>query len=203
MKILIAFFIILSLYLGNNFLDGIKAGISTFEEKNKIAACPTYHYLEEKLPENFEIVKTDSTSQSFNLLNKGKVDLVFSGRTLKPQDPSYDYEIIGEGYSFINKNGGIILERDLKNYTLYTDLNSVEIKEKFSVKDIFEVENIYDFIDKGIVITSWDNTDYDRSELIHFLNDLGERNYLSRRLTLYCPLECDQEIAYKIKEIYE
>ncbi len=202
-RILIILSILIALYFGGNFLTRMTAGLSTVEEEEfKIAACPTYHYLEEKMPDNFKILKTGSTSQSFSLLNQEKVDFVFSGRTLAPQEPDYDYEVIGEGYSFISRRGGEILEKDLKKYTIYTDLNSTEIKEKFSVGEIFEVENVYDFLEEGIGVTSWDNTDYFRMGLIHLLKEDGNRNPLSRRLTVYCSEDCDERIVSEIKNLY-
>ncbi len=171
------------------------------QKRIRIAACPTYHDLSERL--NYDFIKTESTQESLSLLRRGEVDMILSGRKLRPDEGNYDYEVLGEGYSFISNQGGNILESQLKNYTVYTDLDLEELKRNFSLGEIIEVENVYDYLEKGIAITSWENTDYFQAELIHLLKDSGGRNSLSRRLTLYCSSFCDGNIASEIKSVSE
>jgi hypothetical protein len=61
------------------------------------------------------------------------------------------------------------------------------------------VEDIYEYLDKGIVITSWENTDYRRTAIVHVIEDNQERLALSRRPTLYCPKFCQKELVEDIK----
>lgn len=171
----------------------------------KIAVCPTYHQLVEKTNEQkFEFVQTSSTAESLDLLEKGEVEMILTGRLLKPDEPQHDLLVVGqEGYSFLGQQEKIIFEEDLKNYDIFTDLEPEEIKNKFSVEQVFAVDDVYNFLDQGIVITSWENTDYTRAGMIHLLEKDGRRNILSRRLNLYCPASCQtittQELALFLK----
>lgn len=77
------------------------------------------------------------------------------------------------------------------------------IKEKHEQRKIQTVDNVYKYLDKGIVITSWENADYTKAEIFHLLERNGERVRLSRRPTLYCPNVCDkraQELAVYLKQ---
>jgi len=51
--------------------------------------------------------------------------------------------------------------------------------------NISQVENVYQYMDEGIIITSWENTDYNRAEIIHLLENNGRRVKLSRQATAY------------------
>jgi len=75
--------------------------------------------------------------------------------------------------------------KDLNRYDIYTNLDVALIKKLFSVEKVHQVDDVYESLDKGIVITSWENTDYARAEIVHVLQDSGEREPLSRRPTLY------------------
>lgn len=176
------------------------------EKNTKIAVCPTYYHLEEKInKEKIELIKTNSTAESINLLKEKKVEAILTGRLLKPNEPFFDFLVIGkEGYSFLNQSEKIIFEEDLKKYSIYTDLNLEEIKSNFSTDQVFAVENVYDFLDQGIVITSWENTNYSKAKIVHLLEKNGKRNILSRRLNLYCSTSCQipkmQELALFLKQ---
>jgi hypothetical protein len=155
--------------------------------KIKIAVCPTYHKMAENIDaEEYEFIKTGATAESLNLLKNNKADMILAGRTLKPTEPKLKSLLVKkEGYSFLSDQVKVIKVRDLDNCDMYTDLDSALIKKTFSIKKINHVDDVYKFLDKGIVITSWENTDYAKAEIVHVLEDSGERAPLSRRPTLY------------------
>lgn len=162
--------------------------------KTRIAACPTYYEIIKNLDSlYYEIILTNSTSESIKLLERGDVDVVFGGRTLRPEEPQLDYKIIKEGYSFLSDKEIMINENNLKNNKIFTDLDIEKIKESFEVNEIFQVNNVYEHINKGIIITSWENTDYLKAKIVHLLKNNGERVELSRRPTIYCPFSCDNQ----------
>ncbi len=167
-------------------------GISR-EEKIKVAACPTCFEMVEGLnTKKYEVIKTDSTAESLALLESQKVDMILAGRTLKPDEPQMEHLMIEDGYSFLSNEEVAIYIDQLKDYTVYTDLNVETVKKAFSIENVEHVNNVYQYLDKGVVITSWENTDYTKAGLVHVLEKNGERVKLSRRLTLYCPDKCDK-----------
>ncbi len=174
------------------------------QEKIRIAACPTCYELSKKLElEKYQIIKTNSTAQSIALLESGQADMILAGRTLKPNEPQMDYLLVDEGYSFLSNQEVTIFIDQLNNYNVYTDLNEEELKEKFPIEKIQTVGNVYDYLDKGIIITSWENTDYNKAGIVHLLEGNRGRVKLSRRPTLYCPNVCDekaQELVLYLKK---
>jgi hypothetical protein len=156
-------------------------------KKIKIAVCPTYHKMAKNInAKEYEFIETKSTAESLNLLKSNNADMVLAGRVLKPSEPKLkSFLVKKEGYSFLSDQGKVVKVRDLNNYEIYTDLDDTLIKKSFPIKKINHVNDVYKFLDKGIVITSWENTDYARAEIIHVLEDSGERTALSRRPTLY------------------
>ena len=156
-------------------------------KKIKIAVCPTYHKIVKDIDaEEYEFIETKSTAESLNLLKSNDVYMVLAGRVLKPSEPKLKSLLVKkEGYSFLSNQGKVVKFEDLNNYDIYTDLDDTLTKKAFSIKKINQVDDVYKFLDKGIVITSWENTDYARAEIIHVLEDSGERVSLSRRPVLY------------------
>lgn len=178
----IAIFFVMSVFLLiklNNDLQDV--------DKVKIAVCPTYYYLENILNENeYQIIKTTSTAESIELLKKEKVDLVFSGRTLKESEGDFNFLPINEaGYSFLSNNSFVISNEQFDDITFFTDLNKIQLEKDLSIKNIIEVRDVYEYIDEGIVITNWKNTDYNQSEIVHVFDDKNERNPLSRQLRVF------------------
>ena len=156
-------------------------------KKIKIAVCPTYHKMGKNIDvEEYEFIETKSTAESLNLLKSNDVYMVLAGRVLKPTEPKLKSLLVKkEGYSFLSDQVKVVKAKDLNNYEIYTDLDGALVKKVFSIKKINQVDDVYKFLDKGIVITSWENTDYARAEIVHVLEDSGERVDLSRRPTLY------------------
>ena len=149
------------------------------EDLSVIAACPTFHYL---LEEND--IRSRSTAESISYFLEGEVDAFISGRMLKPGEPDLSYEIIGPGYSFIFYKELVILEKEMGNYLFYTDLDGVS--EDFPyIKKIEKVSDVYNYIEEGIVITSAENTDYSKAEIVSVFKDNGERVRLSRTPIMY------------------
>ena len=184
----------LPMSISNITVDKIPA-----QELIKIAACPTCYELSKQLDlAKYQVIKTGSTAESLALLASGQVDMILAGRTLKPHEPQMDGLLIDEGYSFLSNSGGTIFVDQLNNYNIYTDLDSAELKQKLPIGKIQTVDNVYEYLDKGIIITSWENTDYNKAKIVHVLESSGERVKLSRRPTIYCPHLCDasaQELA--------
>ncbi len=181
------------------FIDEMPA-----QEKIKIAACPTCYELSKKLSlEEYQIIKTNSTAHSIALLESGQANMILAGRTLKPNEPKLDYLLINEGYSFLSNQETTIFVDQLNDYNVYTDLNAEELKQEFPIEKIQTVNNIYEYLDKGIIITSWENTDYNQAEIVHILERNGERLKLSRQPTVYCPNVCGeqaQELVLYLKQ---
>ena len=192
--LLILLFLVL-IFLKNKRTDQ-KINISSEQEKIKIAVCPTYYDFVKKIDHSrYEIIFTDSTAESITFLEKGLVDFILAGRTFKPEEPQMDYHIFKEGYSFLTASEIVINEKDLIDYKIFTDQDIENIKSLFLVDEIIKVDNVYEYLDKGIIITSWENTDYSRAEIVHLLENDGKRLALSRRPTLYCPISCNKETA--------
>ena len=166
----------------------------------KIAACPTFHYLKNDLERRgVEFIATESTAESIVLLSGYRVDMILAGRTLKPNEPDFDFTILKDGCcSFVSRAKArgeeedlssspgqteqILLEEDFDNFVFYTNLDPVEIKEFFpNIKTIEKVENVYEFLDnRSVGITLWENMDYSLASMVHILNPDGTRNVKSR-----------------------
>ena len=156
-------------------------------KKIRVAVCPTYHKMVESIDtEEYEFVKTGATAESLSLLMNNYADIVLAGRVLKPSEPKLQSILVREeGYSFLSDHSRMVMVKDLNRYDIYTNLDIALIKKLFSVEKVHQVDDVYESLDKGIVITSWENTDYARAEIVHVLQDSGEREPLSRRPTLY------------------
>ncbi len=164
------------------------------QEKVKIAGCPSYHQLAKNLDKSeYEFIPTVSTAESIKLLQNKQVDLVLAGRTLRPEEPEYDSLVVADGFSFLSGRGETIFLSQLKDYQLFSDLNVEELTSRLMIKNIRQVDNVYDYLDQGIIITSWENTDYDRAEIVHVFGNNNQRLALSRRPTIYCPQSCADE----------
>lgn len=160
----------------------------------KVAACPTCFDLAKNIQaEKYEIIKTGSTAESLVLLQNNTVDLVLAGRTLKPHEPQMDSLLIKQGYSFLSSSNATIFIDQLKNYKIYTDLDEEELKQNFNIEKIQTVDNVYEYLDEGIIITSWENTDYTKAAIVHVLENNNRRVRLSRRPTVYCPNVCEEQ----------
>jgi len=186
--------IFIFLFIKNSDSSQLTLNEPQIQEKIKIAACPTCFELSKKLDrEKYQIIKTSSTSESIDLLNKGQADMILAGRTLKPNEPEFDSLLIAEGYSFLSSQESIIYLDQLNDFNIYTDLDAEVLKNMFPIQKIEKIDDIYEYLDKGIVITSWENTDYIKASIVHVLENNGERAKLSRRPTVYCPSICGKE----------
>ena len=144
------------------------------KKRIKIAACPTcidsVGTIED---ERYEIVPTASTAESLQLLRYEEVDMILAGRTLKPGEAKMEAIVLEQGYSFLSKEGGFLYRDELHDQTFYTDLKKEEIEKKIALETIQEVEDVYEYIDQGIIITSWENTDYGRAKIVHIKERMG------------------------------
>ncbi len=178
-----------------------------FAEKEKtptVAACPTFHYLLEELKDISEVntVKSDSTGESLKMIENGEVDMIISGRALKEEEPRLLSQKIGDGYDFIFAEEVIILEEEMGFIPFYTDLSSEKIINDFSYiseENLSRVDNPYDYLKEGVVITSLEETLV--GEVVHVLKSDGSRVRLSRLPRLYYSSDVKEEIVDIVTEI--
>ncbi len=203
----IFFIVLLALvyFSGRNFS---LAGVFNGNKISRIAVCPTYHHLENLIADNdIRFVKTSRTAESVELLANNEVDYVIAGRTLKPHEGSYNSEFLtAKGYSFLAKDSIILSDSQLSNFDIYTDdidLPNIIAEHELGSLEISYVDDVYEYInnDLVIVITSWENTDYSKADVVHVYTSLGERLEISRRAIIYCSSDCKDKIINKLKEI--
>jgi hypothetical protein len=169
-----------------------------------VAACPTFHYmLDELKSKGINVIETDSTAESLYYLENNKADLIISGRPLKKEErKGYLYEIIGQGYDFVFYYEIEINEREMEDIVFYTNIDKQKIIDDFQYiteENLIEIENIEDYIKKGIVITHLeDKTDYG---IVHVLNEFNRRVHLTRRPRVYYPLKTDLNQIREVKAI--
>ncbi len=144
------------------FLISLSFLLSDTKEKVKVASCPTFYYMIEKL-ENIdwvEIVKTSSTAESLKLYEEGVVDAVISGRPLKENEPDLISEKISKGYDFIYQEEFNMWEEEMELISFYTNLPFEEIIADFKYiteDNLIKIEgDVADYIKEGVVITSLD-----------------------------------------------
>ncbi len=155
----------------------------------RVASCPTFwkglHLIE---PMDPTVIKTQSTGESIDLFRSGRADAFISGRALRPDEPDLQGIVLGDGFSFMSREGETIEETEMTDYTFYTDLPVEEIGDGFegiSEENVEEVDDVYEYLDEGIVVTSLENTDYSVAEPVHVLRRDGRRKRLSRKPVLY------------------
>jgi hypothetical protein len=169
-----------------------------------VAACPTFHYmLDELKSKGVNVIETDSTAESLYYLENKKADLIISGRSLKKEEhKGYLYEIIGQGYDFVFYYEIEINEREMEEIVFYTDIEKQKIIDDFQYiteENLIEVENIEDYIKKGIVITHLeDKTEYG---IVHVLNEFNRRAHLTRRPRIYYPSKNDLNQIREVETI--
>lgn len=170
-----------------------------------VASCPTWYYLLELLESHdFEVIGTNSTAESLYLLENNIADFILAGRALKPEEPQLLGEIIGHGYSFIADKEMVITEADMWDYNFFTDQDKQEILQYFpniKLEKITEVEDVYNYLEQGIVITSIGNTDYSRSEMVHVFGENGLRYRFSRTPKIYYHDFLEDETLLLVKSI--
>ena len=154
-----------------------------------VAGCPTHHSLLPGLDNgDFKTVRTASTGESVRLFRREDVDFIISGRKLKPNEPDLESEKLGEGYSFLAESTLSITEDEMADLQFFTDQNPEKLVSEFeglSKENLKYVEYPYTRIDDGIVITSFENTDYSKGELVHIYDGFGRRVEKTRRPTLF------------------
>lgn len=173
-------------------------------EKIKIAACPTCFEAAKKLDAaKYQVILTASTAESTALLARGSVDLILAGRTLRPDEAAGDSLVLAEGYSFLASQPTTVYADELKDVIINTDIDPEKLSQELPGFSFEQVNDVYEYLEKGIILTSWDNTDYARADIVHVFARDGQRLALSRQPTLYCPTECDKEIASDIKSAFD
>ena len=171
------------------------------DDKIRIATCPTgYRLIKGLNEEEYEVIRTSSTSESLGLLTSNQVDLVLAGRTLRLEEGELASLVIKDGYAILGKEEMLIYVDQLKDYKVCTDLESEVVSEVFGTEQVEQVDDVYMYLDEAIVITDWENVDYTRAELIHLLDRSGDRLLESRRMALYYT-EKNSEMASKTADL--
>jgi len=159
----------------------------------KIAACPSMlEFLEGKKLDNISIIKTANTATSLQLLSSGRVDYILSGRPLKPDEGDYQQIFLNKnGYSFLSSFDDYVFFNDLQEVEVYTDQSLSEIETNLNLKKLIFIDDVYSRPEPSFAISSWDNTDYSRTNILQVLNPDNTRYNLSRTPILYCD-KCQQ-----------
>jgi hypothetical protein len=169
----------------------IKTSVIRSEEVDstlRIAACPSFHHLLDKLTEeeNIITIKTSATGESLKLLSNKEVDFIISGRALKPNEPSLEYKILGHGYDFLFEQEIMITEDEMPSIKFFTDLPIAEITKDFPQipqANIVKIDNIEKHLNQGIIITRLENEI--KGDVAHIMQETGRRVALSRLPRLY------------------
>ena len=177
-------------------------------EIKKIAICPTMYRVMsgDIVYDEYVFVNVSSTSEGVSLLNNGGVDFVISGRIPVEEENIGEYTPLYEGldrFSFLSNITDFVYTKDLSNYNIYTDLEEGILEGAFDLEDVEYVENVYDYSFRGLLVTSWGNTDYNKAPIVHIMDNETERNILSRLPTLFCKTECLDEEVLKLKELFK
>ncbi len=200
-KILI-FFSIFIVFLFSIFIILILEDKEKDSDLVKVVACPSFYYRINKLNSaKFSLILTSSTSESLKILESGQADYAVGGRILYSHEPSFDLSIIGEGFSFLSNKSRIVYNYQLQDHLIYTDLDTDILSKNFGDLNYNIVDDVYKYLEDAIVITSWDNTDFNRAEIVHLLNNDNSRNIKSRLPTVFCQNKCNYDIISNIKKI--
>lgn len=183
--IIICFTLFLGIAFRNFSGDYLKVSVYLPDEltsMNRIltgAICPTLHYVYDDLKkEGFEVIKANSTPESLLYLQNELVDFAICSRKAFFDEPRFSYKVIGDGYAFISGSEMVIAFESMEEYNYFTDISTDEIILNFpnlASANIKQVSNVYDYIDFGIVITSVDNADYEKGELVFVFKENGKR----------------------------
>ncbi len=205
-KTLLTLTVIIATMAGAIALSNSYENLNSEKSNFRIAICPTCYRFENVYQESgYTFIRTKSTAESLNLLANKKVEYVFSGRIPKPNE-DFNYKLINQenSYSFIAEKSKTILDSELSTDKIYTDQPILELSKIFGRNNYVIVDNVYDYLDQGIAITSWENTDYNKAETVHIFLENGDRNPNSRTLVIYTNLdnEINEEVMNLVDEIY-
>ncbi len=204
-NIYIIIFIFLLFFFLNNRKEDQIASLSNFTEKDNlvVAGCPTFHYMLDKLDqEGISIIKTGSTGESLSLIENGLVDFVISGRSLREGEAKLSFHKIGRGYDVIHKDEIVIFEKEMGQISFLTDLDIDQVINDFeyiSDVNLVKINDLYEYLDKGVIITSLDG--HLIGNMAHILKENGSRVRLSRSPRIYFSSELEKEKLESIKEI--
>ncbi len=193
-------------YIEDDAVSDVTGVCPFFIDKIRVAACPTFYEDIVKLDtEKFDLIFTDSTSDSLYLLSNNKTDVVLSGRILMPGEGNFKKEVLTDSnshYSFLSNFSRKIYVSDFDLYDFYTDLDINKVKDDLGIKKVSKVLDVYEHLGSGVIITSWNNTDLERSEIVHVLNDDNSRLKISRIPTAYYKDDCDKQTILEIKNLF-
>jgi NDP-sugar pyrophosphorylase family protein len=196
----VAFFILLS-FAGGRLLRNYSFDKS--KDTFSVAGCPTFYYMLDKLEEEgVEVIRTLSTNENFQLMERGLADFSISGRGVLKDERFFPSVIIGPGYSFLSKEEFVITEKEVPFISFFTDIPTESILEDFadfSIENIKKVENIEDYLEEGVVITIPENEH--KGRLVHFINEKEERVRLARVPRLYYHSDEQKKTLEMIKSI--
>lgn len=201
--LILVFFIAMSSY-------AFGAGELIFNPDNDnltIVGCPSYHKNFPALQdEGFRVIRSGSVTESIQLLESERADFAIIGRKLKPDEPQFLDLKLRDGYLFLNEEGSSITESEMSSFDFYTDLDRGEIAATFpeiSEDNLIYEKDPYTKTGKGIVVTSYENTDYSNANPVYIYDGFGRRVENSQRPTLIFSDKNDINRAKEIKELIE
>ncbi len=178
-------FIVLSLVV----LDFFAPDEQYFTEEITVAACPTFHYLADKLDinEQITIIKTNSTPETITMVEQGLVDFGIA-RRFSLDNSSVSYQVVGPGYDFISSVELVIEEEDMGVFTYYTDVEKDIVLSDFNYieeENLTLVDNPLEHLGDGIVITVLQSEVTDEMQNVHIVTSNEQRLRLSSLPILY------------------
>lgn len=169
-----------------------------------VAACPTFYYMLDKIKEDriANILRVENTGEGLKLMSERKIDVLVSGRALKIKEPDLPFMVVGPGYDFIYANEIVLNESEMMFVPFYTDLDLEEIVEDFeyiSTENIEKVDNVFNYLDQGVVVTLLE--DRMKGEPVHIIKNNETRVRLSRRPRMYYLPHIDKDTLKEVKNI--
>lgn len=202
-KSIFLFFLII-LFIFIFYLTFNNSSTEKEDKKIKIATCPTFfQFFIDNDYDDFEVILKSSSGEAISLLNNEQVDFALAGRVAKTNESNLNSVILKENFSFLSNNEISVYDYNLVNYSFYTDLELDTVKREFDIINLVKVDNVYNYLDKGIVITSWENTDLRFAEIVHVLKADNSRNIKSRAPVLFCKNTCDLDLTNILKSIID
>ncbi len=168
-----------------------------------VSTCSTfYSLLREESLKNITLIDLDSSQNALATAENTRINTALIGRKPKPKETVLNcIKLEGyEGYSFISSEEQTIYLTELQEQEIYTSLNPEKLSSKFNLNKVSRVENVYDYIDIGIGVISWESMNYAEANMVHVLNPDDSRFLPSRAPYLCCKNICDENIINQLTQ---
>jgi len=135
----------------------------------KIGYCPTMEDYVKKIKniQDFEIINLQSAARVLYYLNLGEIDVAVIGRKAKQKEFIGYEKVTGTGYTLITGSKSAILENDLPNLRIDTNVPKEIVEKKYpELKNIVYHSTLQEALDAGHVqLIDWKDWD-DKFELL-------------------------------------